>query len=1050
MKQSIILSVFALLSGTSALADVTVQGVIRDAYSKEPLSGVMVHAFSNNKYTAMTDEEGKYSITLPDYETSIGVSRDGYNAQQVSVANHREMVDIMLYSNAFSEIVGMSKSSQLSLSARVSDLTADVSIDNQIATSLGGQVRSLSRGSVPGLGSYMLLNGINSLNANAQPLVVVDGVIYDMEYNRTSLFDGFYNNLLSNISVYDIESVSVLRNGTAIYGAKGANGVILINTRRSHSFTTKIDVNISGGFEAKPKLPEMMNAGEYRTYVSEMLGTTGAPLIDLKFLREDPNYYYYKVYHNNTDWTKQVYRDEAFLQQYNINVQGGDDVADYNLSVGFARADATLKKNDFTRFNLRLNSDVKLTHNAKIRIDAAYSDVNRDLRDDGAPTTFENRPITSPAFLSLIKSPFLSPYGYDNQGNLSHFLSGADDYLDQISLYVDNVSLSNPASILQYGEARNKNTFGNRMVALSIAPSINFKHNLQLTDAFSFVMFNTEEGYYEPNTGTAPFRVLNVGTLQNIVQSSSSHQYSTTNDLNLQWKYKKTAHVLNLIGGMRMNFLRYQQNSMLGFNSGNDKSPNMHKDLQYRQTGGVNDHATTLTYYVQGDYNWASKYFFNVGMSLEASSRFGKDAEKSLKLFNQAWAFLPSVNASWVVTNESWMPTSPWLNYLRLNAGFDVTGNDDIALNTSRTYFVAINLLQKAGGSVVGGIGNTKIKWETTKRLTYGFDANLLNNRLALSVNAYKSKTSDLLSLQPLAFVIGLDNNWCNGGELENKGVDVNVQGKIINAKDWHWQLGFSLGHYKNEVTSLKNGNVFNEYCNATIATMVGQPVGVFYGYESKGVYSTSQEAEKDGYYLIGDSGQRQYFSGGDVRFVNRDDNKEINEKDRTIIGNPNPDIYGNISSHLQWKNWALDMVFNYSLGNDVYNYQRSLLESGSRFHNQTKAMRSRWSSEGQRTEIPRVAYDDPMGNSRFSDRWIEDGSYLRLKNVTLSYSWEFQSRYIQGVTVWGAAQNLFTLTKYLGSDPEFSASNNVLYQGIDCGWLPNNRNFSVGVKINL
>ena len=212
----------------------------------------------------------------------------------------------------------------------------------------------------------MLLNGINSLNANAQPLVVVDGVIYDMEYNRTSLFDGFYNNLLSNISVYDIESVSVLRNGTAIYGAKGANGVILINTRRSHSFTTKIDVNISGGFEAKPKLPEMMNAGEYRTYVSEMLGTTGAPLIDLKFLREDPNYYYYKVYHNNTDWTKQVYRDEAFLQQYNINVQGGDDVADYNLSVGFARADATLKKNDFTRFNLRLNSDVKLTHNAKM------------------------------------------------------------------------------------------------------------------------------------------------------------------------------------------------------------------------------------------------------------------------------------------------------------------------------------------------------------------------------------------------------------------------------------------------------------------------------------------------------------------------------------------------------------------------------------------------------------------------------------------------------------------------------------------------------------
>ena len=1051
MKKSIILSCIALLSAMPVWADVTVQGVIRDAHSKEPLAGVLVGAFSNSKVTAMTDEEGKYSITLPDYETSIRVSRDGYNTQQVSVANHSGEVDILLYVNAFSEIVGLGKSAQIALSAPVNHLSADYSIDEQITTSLGGQVRSMSRGGVPGLGAFMLLNGINSINANAQPLIVIDGVIQDMEYNRSSLFEGFYNNLLANYSVYDIESVSVLRNGTAIYGTKGANGVILINTRRSHSYTTKIDVNISGGFEATPRLPEMMNASEYRTYVSEMIGSTGTPLIDFKFLREDPSYYYYKVYHNNTDWTKEVYH-EAFMQQYNINVQGGDDAADYNLSLGYAKADATLRMNDFSRFNLRLNSDVKLTHNAKIRIDAAYSDVNRDIRDDGVPTSFENRPINSPGFLALIKSPFLSPYGYDNQGNLSHFLAEEDDYLDQISGYAKDLSLSNPVSLLNYGERRNKNSFGNRMISLSIAPTINLKHRITLSDVFSFTMFNTEEGYFEPSSGTASFYVKDVRYLRNVKKSSSSHQYNTTNDLSIQWKYKNAAHDLSLHGGYRMNFLRYQQNALWGYNADNDKSPNLSKDLAERQTDGVNDYATTLTYYAQGDYSFASKYFLNVALSLETSSRFGKEAEKSVKLCGQSWALLPSVSASWVVTNEEWMPSLPWLNYLRINAAYDITGNDDIALNTSRTYFSAVNLLKKAGGSVVGGIGNTKIKWETTKRASYGLESNLLENRLSVAVNAYKSWTSDLLSLQPLAFVTGQTKNWANGGSLENTGVDVTLLGKVINTKDWQWQLGLSLGHYKNEVTELQNGTVLNEYCNATIASMVGQPVGVFYGYKTNGIYRTYKEADEDGQYMVDNRGVKSYFSAGDVRFQNLEgSDKEINEKDRTIIGDPNPDIYGNISSHLQWKNLALDLVFNYSVGNDIYNYQRSILEAGSCFYNQTKALRARWSSEGQQTDIPRIAYGDPMGNSRFSDRWIEDGSYLRLKDVKVSYSWDFpSSRYIQGVTVWGGAKNLFTLTKYLGSDPEFSASNNVLYQGIDCGWLPNNRNFTVGVKINL
>ncbi len=1053
MKKTIILGLSALLA-VPATAEINVQGVVKDAYTQEPLAGVYVQAFSDVRISVMTDSVGHYELKLPDHVSSVRVVRAGYNTLQVPVANCKGELNVKLYSDAFSEIVGLSQSAQHNLSAQVNDLSSDVSIDNQISSSLGGQIRSASRGGVPGMGALMLINGINSLNSNALPLVVVDGFIMDMQYDRANVHDGFYNNILSNISVDDIADVTVMRNGTAIYGAKGANGVILISTKRSHSYNTKIDVNISGQFNQMPNLPQVMNASEYRTYATEMIGTTGTKLIDFDFLREDPNYYYYKVYHNNTDWTKEVYR-ESFGQQYSINVQGGDDVADYNISLGYAKSDATMKYNDFARFNIRLNSDVKLTDKFKVRLDASFSDVNRDLRNDGAPEDVDGALITSPSFLALIKSPFLSPYKYDNQGNLSQFLDQADSYLDKILTGSQKEgSLANPTSLLKYAEARNKNAFGNRLITLSVTPELELKHNINISDAFSFMLVNTDENTYISKNGIPTFYVPGMGNLSNLLQSSSSHQYLTSNDLRISWNYKKEAHRLNLLGGWRYLLSHYQDNGMHGYGSGNDKTPDMGGGLSHKGTNGDNEKINTLTYYLQAGYSFQDKYYLDGTISLEADTRFGKDADKAIKMFNVAWAYFPSISAAWVATNEEWFPATDYLNYLRLNVGWDMTGNDGIGLNASRTYFQNVNLYNQINGITLGGVGNTQIKWETTKRLYYGLESNLLENRLSVAVNAYKSWTSDLLSLQALPMVIGFGENWSNGGALENTGFDVSVQGKVINTRDWHWQLGLSVGHYKNEITELPGKDIFTNIYGGTIATMVGSPVGLFYGYKTDGVFSTTQEAQEAGLYITDRTGAKTYFQAGDMHFVNsyeeKGKEKEINEKDRVVIGNPNPDIYGNISSHLQWKKLALDVVFNYSLGNDIYNYQRSLLEAGSRFHNQTTAMRSHWSSEGQVTDIPRIAYKDPMGNSRFSDRWIEDGSYLRLKNITLSYKWDFNYRFLQGVTVWGSAQNLLTFTKYLGSDPEVSISNNVLYQGIDCGLLPNSRNFSMGVKLNL
>ena len=246
------------------------------------------------------------------------------------------------------------------------------------------------------------------------------------------------------------------------------------------------------------------------------------------------------------------------------------------------------------------------------------------------------------------------------------------------------------------------------------------------------------------------------------------------------------------------------------------------------------------------------------------------------------------------------------------------------------------------------------------------------------------------------------------------------------------------------------NRSFETEVYGATIQTKVGQPVGLFYGYQTNGVYSTTAEAQADGKHIVRENGEKVYFEGGDINFVDITPDNVIDENDRTIIGDPNPDIYGNIHTTLSWKNLTLSAMFNYSLGNDIYNYQRSLLEGGTYFLNQTTAVKGRWTAEGQKTDIPRASYNDPIGNSRFSDRWIEDGSYLRLSNVTVSYYLPIQSTYLQGLTIFGNVNNLFTVTRYLGSDPDCAMASGILTQGIDCGLLGKGRSFSLGVNINL
>jgi hypothetical protein len=472
-----------------------------------------------------------------------------------------------------------------------------------------------------------------------------------------------------------------------------------------------------------------------------------------------------------------------------------------------------------------------------------------------------------------------------------------------------------------------------------------------------------------------------------------------------------------------------------------------------------------MSWYAQAEYNYLSRYYLQANVTVDGSSRFGQDGG-DFRLFKGAWAVFPGVRASWVMTNEPWLAQVNGIDYLRLAVGYDISGNDDIDYYAARSYFRASQFLQTISGLAFEGIGNTKIKWETTRRLSAGVEGSFLNNRLSLGVNYFRSNTDDLLTRQQLGFLSGLDMNWSNGGKLKNEGFDVNFTAKVLALKDFQWQIGASAGHYKNEIKELPDGaqSMDNQIYGATIRTQVGQAANLFYGYKSLGVFSTTAEAQAasahaagldtydpNGLYFLADNGEDHvYFEAGDVHFADLNGDGKITDKDQTFIGDPNPDIYGNIFTSFAWKRLKLDVCFNYSLGNDVYNYMRSQLEGGSRFMNQTTALLRRWQVEGQVTDVPRITFQDPLGNSRFSDRWIEDGSYLRLKTVTLSYDLPLKSEYIQGFQFWVQGNNLLTFTKYLGSDPEFTITSSVIGQGIDLGRLGQSRSIVAGVKINL
>ena len=1064
---------------------ITITGTVVDDVTKQPVAGVRVQTLNNKRYTAMTDDKGEFTLKLPDFATALYVEAPRYLAQQVAIKSNDETqkVHISLLSSRFNTMYTDGTEYTAAKSFKVRG--GGVVIDDEIQANLGADIRSIDRSGTVDGGNAMFIRGLNSINANAQPLVIIDGVEMDMQLNRAILHQGRAFNMLANISPEDIESVKVLKNATALYGARGANGVIVIETKRGHSMATRIDANISAGITLKPQTQTMMNATQYRNYATEMLGTISELKrsenrdVTFNFLNDDPNSFYYHTYHNNTDWQDEVYRT-AITQNYNINVQGGDDIGMYNLSVGYVDAQSPVEESNFDRLNVRFNTDIKILAELETKFDMSFSRTNNTLFDDGFASDLTAGTVTSPTNLAAIKSPLLAPYQYNKHvGGFTHLLSGYDQLFSPLSqqLYGNDYaySLANPVSILQNANGDNKNKVENTFFNVHIAPTYTFNRNLSVTTSFSYVLNRNSQRYYRPSEGVPPFLIEGLGTVYNLTGSLFAKETNVLSNTYVNWSNKYGAHSIAAIGGFRYNYFAYDSSdAKMQFGSAaNDKNPYLSANpaLGFANLSGANDVWKNMQWYASADYDYRNRYFATVSLLAEANSRFGSKAEGGLKAFDTQWALFPSIQLGWVLSNEDWFPKNTAINYLRLNAGFDISGNDDISNYAARTSFSSVRYNYNAIGIQLTNIGNDEIKWETTTKWNVGLQANLLNNRLAVGANFFLHKTEDLLTYQTFSTPIsGINQYWTNGGSLENRGFEVTVSGKPVSTKNLTLELGASVGHYKNEITALPQRSFvdgvksFNgtDYCNSVygdnnVLVAVGKAIGQFYGYRTAGVFSTDAEAKAAGnggyLYMYDTAGNKQNFTAGDVHFVDLNNDGCIDENDKTVIGDPNPDIYGNLFATLKWKNFTLDMGFNFSLGGDVYNYQRSILNSGSTFYNQQVAELDHWRYEGQQASLPKLAYGDPMQNNRFSDRWIEDGSYLRMKNVRLTYqipvpeSW---TSWLQSLSVWGEGQNLLLLTKYTGNDPEFSIGNSVMQQGIDCGNIAQSAAVVFGLRINL
>ncbi|MFV8270858.1 SusC/RagA family TonB-linked outer membrane protein [Flavobacterium sp. GT2N3] len=1018
---------------------ILVKGVVKNAKTKVALSGIniAVERFS----AAITNDDGSFEIRVPNLEAILKISSEDFQAKVYALKRQESGIEIFLsepyYAPAY-QIANLPSGDKIQF-----DNTGATSVvnfkKNQWSSPVNESIGGFLQGKVAGLntvrnsgtsgaGTYLSLRGFNSLYATNKPLIIVDGMIYEDEDYGSGIVQNNISSPLTNIDVKDIEDVTVIKDGSSLYGSKGANGVINITTTRATELSTKIDFTMYGGINQVPDQLPLLDAGGYRTHLSQLEASRGLSqqqVAALPYMNDNVGSVGYYKYHNNTNWQDQVFKAST-NQNYFLKVRGGDDIAKFGLSVGYLDSKGIVQQTNTTRYSTRLNAALRLSE--KLIVDANLSFINNTQNQWDQGFAYK----TSPIYLALTKSPFLNQHNIDDAGEVSPNLAD-----------VDYFNVSNPNAILKNGFGTNNNYrfFGN------------FKFNYTLNSAWNInsilgLTFNKErETFFIPDYGVANIVLPTaIGTNRSGSEVQSYKSLYTDTYANY-FKNFNNDHNLEVRFGIRTQSNKSESDLGLGYNSSTDdfKSVSAGSNL-LRQVGGALGEWNWLNVYGSANYNYRHKYFLTTSYAVDGSSRFGDEKSNGADKF----ALLTSITGAWLVSSEGFMKNLKAIDYLKLRASYGHSGNDDIGNFTAQQYYVSQNLLG-VQGLVRGNIGNPNLEWETVKKFNLGADLGIMSERINASFDVFSNTTENMIIYETVSNTSGFDYAVSNSGAMRTLGAELALKVRVINSADFTFDVDLNLSRYKNEIQSLPNGDILTQFAGATYLTSEGKDANLFYGLNSTGVYNTTAEATTAGLNKRLSNGELVPFTAGDMRFTDTNNDQIIDNKDRVVIGNPNPEVTGSFATNITYQRFSLQGLFNFSMGNDIYNGLRYNLEKMSGYENQSTAVANRWRAEGQQTNIPKATWGDPMGNAEFSNRWIEDGSYLRLKTVVLEYDFAVNDmKHVKYIKLYASANNLFTFTKYLGYDPEFSATSSIFGQGTDIGLAPQFRTLQLGLRLGL
>jgi TonB-linked SusC/RagA family outer membrane protein len=803
-----------------------VSGRVLSSETGKPIPGVSVGM--PDVATAITDDDGRFSLQGIVRGMAIQVSMAGYAYKEV-VAGYDSVLTIRLHDESFKTMYRQVASpfGAKDWVATTAAVTAIANKENYKKAALSAEslvqdeglgVNAVMRSGAQGAGGNMYMRGFSSISASNQPMILIDGVPYENAMVTPSLISGNNITPLAGIDVKDVETITILKDATSIYGSKGANGVILIETAKSREQATRIDFHAYGGMNLTPNTQyAMMNAWEYRSYLAEILSTGGQysaqQIQQLPYINDqkpitqpwgiEGNVDYYR-YRQETDWQKEVFRSSV-NQGYYLSIKGGDNIALYALSVGYLNHDGVVKNTDFSRYSTQFNSQINVLKMLKMNTNMSFTYGDRQLVYEGERSNF------NPIYVSLVKAPFMSPFRYNEQGLQTPVYEQADVF-----------GLSNPAALLDENisvENKTYRFFGN------VGATLDLTHGFDLNATFGVMFDKTRENIFLAKDGLY-HTPLPSSEVTNEMQGLVSRFLQYYADAHASYR-RNVGKVHSLEAHLGM---RYQTNSTEGdwikaYNSSSDDLQSLgNGNIDLASMSGVLGGWKWLSFYLNGEYAYKKRYSIAYSMALDGSSRFGKDAD-GINLFGNVFGAFPSLTAAWLASSEEWLSGLKELSILKLRAGYSLAGNDDVGNYSARTTYTSQNLFGYYG-LIRANIANTKLKWEDNAKLNFGVDVALFNERLSLSLDVYQNTTTDMLTWEKGNEAYGIDEYVVNGGAMKNAGVELGVQARVVNSAI-KWDVGINLARYKNQVTALLEDEKLTSIVGANILTRKGEPVGL-------------------------------------------------------------------------------------------------------------------------------------------------------------------------------------------------------------------------------